>query len=114
MLKISGNKIYLTRGDTMILQLNILDPDGEEYTPTETDRIFFRVKRAASTSKVLIEKEIDVSTMLLQLDEEDTMDFKFASYVYEIELVTESNYHFTVIENEVFEIGKELEIHNNE
>ena len=112
MLKVTGNKIYLTRGDTAFLEISLTDENGDEYTPSESDKVMFRLKKTAMSKTVLIEKEIDTSTMILELEESDTKDLQFTTYVYEIEIVTGNEYHFTVIENTDFEIGPELELHN--
>ena len=111
MLKVTGNRIQLTRGDTMILQVSLKDETGEDYIPVETDKIYFRVKKQASKAEILIEKEIPYDTLILQIDEDDTKDLKFDTYSYEIELVTEANYHFTVIADSEFKITTELENH---
>lgn len=111
MLTISNNKINLTRGDTMILEVALKDESGEEYVPSAGDKIYFRLKKSVTAKDILIEKEIPYDTRILQLNEEDTEDLKFGTYCYEIELVTEANYHFTVIANTEFEISQELEIH---
>lgn len=111
MLKVSGNKIDLTRGDTMILEVSLKDEAGEAYIPTDTDIIYFRLKKNATSKEVLLEKEIPYDTMILQLDEADTENLKFGTYYYEIELVTSENNHFTAIANEPFNITEELENH---
>lgn len=111
MLKVSGNRIELTRGDTMMLEVTLQDESGESYTPTESDKVFFRLKRNATAKDMFIEKEIPVDTMILQLNAADTRGLKFGTYVYEIELVTSNDYHFTAIANEEFIISEELENH---
>lgn len=111
MLIVSANKIQLTRGDTMILELTLNDEKGDPYEPIATDKIYFRVKRNATAKDILIEKEVPYDTMILQLNEADTKNLKFGVYYYEIELVTETDYHFTAIANTEFEITEELEGH---
>ena len=111
MLEIQGNNIHLTRGDTMFLEVVLKTENGEKFTPTEEDKIYFRVKRNASAKEILIEKEIPYDTMILQLNETDTKDFKFGSYYYEVEVVTKEDYHFTAIADAEFEITMELENH---
>ena len=111
MLVVSANKIQLTRGDTMILEVTLRDEKGDVYTPLETDKIYFRLKRNATAKDTLIVKEIPYDTRILQLNENDTKDLKFGVYYYEIELVTNANYHFTAIANTEFEITEELESH---
>lgn len=111
MLDVQGNNIHLTRGDTMFLEIQLTNENGNEYTPAETDRVFFRVKRNANAKEVLISKEIPTDSMVLQLDEADTKDMKFGTYYYEVELVTGDNYHFTAIADAEFELTTELESH---
>lgn len=113
MLKIDGNAIYLTRGDTAFLEIALTDENGDPYIPSAEDTVTFRLKKSATSKVVLVEKTIDTTTMVMELDENDTKDLKFDTYKYEIELTTaDGNYHFTAIENEDFEIGPELELHD--
>ena len=111
MLTITNNNIHLTRGDTMLLDLSLSDESGNPYIPDVGDSIFFRLKKDASSETVYIEKTADMEELLLRLDPNDTADLSFGMYCYEIELVTSAGYHFTVVENARFEIGKELENH---
>jgi hypothetical protein len=111
MLVVTGNQIFLTRGDTLILTLALSNSDGSEYVPAEGDSIFFRLKKFATYPNLLIEKEIDTSTMILQLNEADTAGLAFGDYHYEIEVVTAGGMHDTVIADELFTIGKEIENH---
>ena len=53
--------------------------------------------------------------MTLQLNPEDTESCDNGKdYRYEFELITATGYHFTFIEDELFHIGIELEVHPNE
>lgn len=112
MLQVKGSRISLTRGDTAFLLLHVVDGDGNDYEIQPGDKIYFRLKSDAYSNQLLVEKEIDTTSLRLQLDPEDTKDLAFATYKYEIELVTVSNYHFTIIENSEFDIRPELEVHN--
>lgn len=111
MLKVSGNRIELTRGDTMMLEVTLLDESGQKYEPIESDKVIFRLKRNATAKDMFVVKEVPIDTMILQLDAADTKNLKFGTYVYEIELVTSNDYHFTAIANEEFIISEELENH---
>lgn len=95
----------------MFLEVRLRDEKGEPYIPSETDRLFFRLKRNRTLKDVLIEKEIPIDTLILELQEDDTKSLKFGDYIYEIELVTIENYHFTVIADTEFYITTELESH---
>lgn len=89
---IDGNDITLTRGDTLYIQITILQ-NGEEYVPQEGDSVRFAMKRRFNDddSKILINKTIDIETLLLKLEPEDTKKLRFGrSYVYDVEL-TNSN-----------------------
>ena len=110
MLDVQGNNIHLTRGDTMFLDIQLNTESGEAYALNEGDKVFFRVKRNASSKDILIQKEV-THDLVLQLDEADTVNMNFGSYYYEVELVTEEGYHFTAIADAEFEITMELENH---
>ena len=111
MLDISGNRIYLTRGDSAIIDLKIVDQSGVEYESAIGDKIYFRLKKNVYDSSLFWEKEIDPETLKLEITPEETASLDFASYRYEIELVTAQGYRFTVIENAQMVIGIELETH---
>ena len=111
MLKVSRNKIKLTRGDTAYLKIELTDENGNTFEPAEGDKVYFRLKKSALSSTLLLEKEVYTDTGTLELKPEDTASLDFGSYRYEIELVTEAGEHFTVIENAPIEINAELENH---
>lgn len=110
MLVIENNKIKLTRGDTMRLTINLTDSSGNPVTLSENDSIIFRMKKNARIETMLIEKYGDTSQMLIELDQQDTVKIPFGAYKYEIEVVYDGD-HYTIIENEDFTIGEELENH---
>ena len=112
MLKVSRNKIVLTRGDTAYLRVELTDDNGNAYTPAEGDKVFFRLKKSAVSGSLLLDKEAYTDSMTLELRPEDTARLDFGSYRYEVELVTEAGEHFTVIENAPIEITAELENHD--
>ena len=112
MLEINENRIYLTRGDSASIAISLTDSLGNEYTPYFTDRIFFRLKKNVFGNSLILVKEINVSTLKLELLPADTQNLAFSSYRYEIELVTESGLCYTVVENSEFVIGAELEEHS--
>lgn len=112
MLKIySDNRIRLTRGDTAFIEVKLLDDKGEKYEAKETDKLYFRLKRNSTLKDILIEKEISIDSLTLELQEDDTKNLKFGDYIYEIELVTIENYHFTIIANTGFTLTTELDDH---
>lgn len=88
MLTIKGNNISLTRGDSLQIQL-ALTKGGEAYTPASGDVIHFY---AANTFKdrpdyeLIIGKVIDNSTLILQLNPEDTADIALDKMYYDFEM----------------------------
>ena len=106
------NKIYLTRGDSAFLTVNLNDESGSSYELSEGDKIYFRLKKSSSSDNLLLEKEINPDTLTLELLPEDTAELSSGLYCYEVELVTAEDKHYTVIENSQFQIGAELEIHS--
>lgn len=123
MLKIEGQKIYLTRADSAKIKVTpkVKDDEGifHPYELQEGDQIFFRLKRKAEDDyEVICEKEcvINVSEnqAILNLVPIDTESCEFKEHRYECELVTYDDFHSTFIENQPFTIGKELERHGGQ
>ena len=73
MLKIINDNIYLTRGDSALIDLEL-----DNYTPLDSDRITFTVKTA------IISKEI--KNGMLKLESSDTAKLVYRNYVYDIQL----------------------------
>lgn len=96
MYTIENNNISLTRGDTLIVQVNIKQ-DGSDYIPDSGDIIYFALKHNTMDSKreryldkePLILKMIPNDTLILRLESAETKDLAFGRYVYEIELTKE-------------------------
>ena len=92
MYTINGTTISMTRGDTLIVQVQIYR-DGQAYTPENGDAVRFALKQrlnAAGTGFVpaepLILKDIPIDTMQLRLNPADTKTLAFGSYAYDIEI----------------------------
>lgn len=91
---VKENTIKLTRGDSLVLQLQLKQKsNGEEYTPQEGDTILFGLKSRLNSSRTayvekepLVEKSISISDMMLRLDPEDTKSLPFGDYAYDIEI----------------------------
>lgn len=112
MLKIDGYSIELTRGDTMLLTINLTDDSGNPVTLSESDELWFRLKKKAKDIECLIEKRGDNESMLIRLDPEDTEKLPFGDYKYEVEVVfDDADIHTTVIAYQNFKISEELEMH---
>lgn len=87
MVKVEGNAITLTRGDTLVRSVVIYDADGNKYTPNGGDRVRFALKSDFKDIRPLLLKEIPIDTMLLRLDSSETKRFdQPRRYVYDIQI----------------------------
>ena len=92
MLKINGNDITLTRGDSMRILLS-LNKDGAIFTPSENDIIKFGVSKVAKGKSgyvLLISKTIDNATLLISLDPRDTETLDYGTYKYDLQITYEN------------------------
>lgn len=111
MVKISGNRISMTRGDTMSAVVEIFDNNGDPYIPQEGDRIRFAMKDKGkrSNGQILLYKEIPITTLLLQLAPEDTERFAYGEYGYDIEITKANGVVDTFIYEAIIEIRWEAD-----
>lgn len=87
------NSIFLTRGDTLMVQVGIIK-DGEQYTPESGDVVRFALKHASMTPGLkqfsdqtpLVLKTIDNDTLILELEPNDTKLLDFGPYKYDIQI----------------------------
>ena len=114
MLKVVGTRISLTRGDTAELDFKVKDLEGVLYD-CHGDVGYFRVKEDVRDTEVLLTKEMepnDEGGLTLYLEPEDTINLDFGRFVYEVELVTDTDRHYTIVEKGRLRIGPELENHD--
>ena len=107
MLKIVDGNIYLTRGDSAILELTIKDENGEEWTPGAGDKVIFALKKAAINPKRILTIEAVAGDTDIIIDPEDTKDLTIGQYIYDIHVELAGGDIYTVIADKIFEIGKE-------
>ena len=107
MYNIYGTKIHLTRGDTLIANLEI-KRDAEPYIPAAGDTIRFAMKKDYNDDEPLIIKTIDNNEMVLKLDSSDTKSLEFGEYVYDIQITMEDGTVDTFI-SDVFIIEPEVD-----
>lgn len=108
MVDISGTTITMTRGDTARISVYITDAEGEPYTPGAQDAIRFAMKKDYKDAEPLLLINIPVDTMELIINPEDTKSLAFGSYVYDIELTTESGTVDTFIDRAKIKLTEEV------
>ena len=110
---INGTTITLTRGDTFLATVSMTDAQGEAYIPGEGDEVRFKCSKSYpsehGTDTPLIEKVLDNSTLLLELDPEDTDGLRFGEYVYDVQLTTAAGVVDTFIPKGRLIIAEELD-----
>lgn len=84
MVQISGTTVYMVRGDTVVINIEIKDQNGETYTPTGADVVRFALKKNYNDPEPLILK--DCTSLTLTVEPDDTKALPFGVYVYDIEL----------------------------
>lgn len=108
MLKVdSGYNISLTRGDTGVFTIELVDDEGEPYTPKSGDTLRFAMAKKYGVDDPLIRKDIPTDTLILQIDPEDTKDLEFDTYYYDLEL-TDGFGHVSTILIAKFKVTKEV------
>lgn len=109
MFQVDGNNIYLTRGDTLVLNINMKNSGGS-YTPVEGESVRFAMKYRYedSDADVIINKNIDINTMQLILEPSDTKSLVMGhNYVYDIQY-TDTNGNVDTFIKGYFYVGEEV------
>lgn len=111
MIKLKGNTIYLTKGDTLDLKVNILDREGNEFVPGEGDSFRFALKKDYSDEEPLIVKDIPASTLRLRLESTETkiLEVSTRPYVYDIQATLSDGTVDTFIDRQKLYITEEVE-----
>lgn len=106
---VNGNDIFLTRGDTLHIKINMFK-NGEPYIPVEGDVIRFAMKKSYKDpdEDVIVLKTIPIDSLILTLEPQDTKQLPFGkTYVYDIEL-TDTNGDVDTFINGTLTIGEEV------
>ena len=102
MVKVTGNQIFLTKGDSGSLTVKIFD--GEQEYDYSNDTVKIGIKRQLSDDECIIEKTVDEHGKVT-FEPEDTKDLKTGSYFYDLKVVTADGNVCTIIAAAQFIIG---------
>lgn len=113
---VKKNIITLTRGDTLRVKVDIFK-DEEPYIPEDGDVIRFALKHKDynsdksdySDTEPIIVKNIPNSTLVLQLEPEDTKNLGFGTYIYDIQLTYADGTVETFITPTQFKLTEEVD-----
>ena len=114
--EIKGNKITMTRGDTLRVAVG-MTRDGEPYTPVEGDTVRFAMKNKRMTAggkefydtEPLILKPIPIDEMILELEPNDTKPYGFGEYAYDVQITFADGTVDTFIQNSPFVLAPEVD-----
>ena len=107
MINIDDNNIFITRGDTALFNIEMLDADDEPYTMAADESIIFTVKRMYEYGDIVIEKTSSIPQIALSSD--DTNTLSFGSYKYDVYLYNSTTHEInTFIANKTFYVGEEV------
>lgn len=109
-LKLTGTTIAMTRGDTVKLQLELVDSNGDIYTPMDGDVIRFAMKEDYNDAEPLLLKVIPNDTLILKLNPEDTKNLpQPSSYVYDIQITYANGDVDTFIDKAKLKLTEEVD-----
>jgi hypothetical protein len=90
MFKISGNEIYITKGDTGRFNVAIKYKNGAIYRPQKGEVLTFTVKKSITDAVPVIQKKItnytEGETTQFVILPADTEGLKVGKYIYDIEM----------------------------
>lgn len=104
MYKIEDNIIYLTRGDTLALDIGLTTQDGSPYTLETGDKVEFTLKSSVMLEEPVLVKEGTKITLTY----EDTAKLAYGGYVYDVQVTFANGDRDTVIAPAEDENGKSI------
>jgi hypothetical protein len=85
---VNGSTIILTRGDSFISDLMIVDSSDEIYIPTPEETIRFEMRRYKSNRDPIFTMDIPIRESLrLEFKPEQTQNLPYGYYAYSIRLI---------------------------
>lgn len=112
MFNINENEIYLSRGDSAVIGVDIVDEEGDPYVIRQGEVVKFSLKKTTDQCRVIFDKtfELDNEEYVITLEQDDTIGLSFGDYAYDVTLITEDGV-YTIIEPHLFKV---MEVVHNE
>jgi hypothetical protein len=111
MMKVSGTKISLTRGDSAIISVACTN-GTTPFALTTGDTIYFTIKASATTTTKLVQKIITTFTQdgkaTVTLNPADTKPLAYGEYLYDVQLTLVTGEVITIIAPSRFTILEEV------
>lgn len=98
MFKVEDSFIYLTRGDTAYLEIEL--EDDEKFNAG--DKIVLSIKRSLTNdAQYVLQKEVNVNneveSVTIKIEPEDTTNISYGLYYYDVQLTRSNGDVFTII-----------------
>ena len=100
------NDITVTRGDTLHLEISVVDQDNQEYVLQDGDKLVFTLKKNVNTKEIILQKDIIANK--LTINHTDTTLLSYSTYVYDVQLTQANGDVTTVIKPSKFIITEEV------
>lgn len=106
--KIKKDIIFLTKGDSLWMQLSIYDKNNTPYVPDKNDSIRFALNKTLNTDDPLLVKQIPNDTLELLIDASETEPLEVGNYWYDVEITHSNGFVDTFIGPNKFVITDEV------
>ena len=104
MVKVTGNQIFLTKGDSALLEVKIMN--GEEEYDYSADTVKLGIKRQLSDDECIIEKTVEDGKIAFEPN--DSKNLQCGQYYYDLKVVTAEGQVCTVIGASQFVLGNSV------
>lgn len=85
MFNIYDNRITLTRGDTAVMGLEVLDTNSDAYEMQPGDVAVFTIKKNTVTKEKMLQKVFNADG-LIKINPEETQDWDYGTYYFDVQL----------------------------
>ena len=110
-MKVNGTNLTMIRGDSESITL-LLKKDGEIIPFNQGDTVYFTVKQSPNTDKIMMQKIITTfdedGSCTIEINPDDTKNFSFRDYVYDIQLNDSNGRVTTIVPCSKFTISEEV------
>jgi hypothetical protein len=100
--------IEATKGDTIIMPFVVVNNDKSIYQVQSGDIINFGMKKNYSDAECIIEKTINVDTLTLILEHDDTKGLEVGAYYYDIQITKAENNEVNTFMSGIINITNEV------
>ena len=102
MFRIEDDTLYITRGDTGYLYVDI-----EGYEPEDGDTITLTVRKNIGDAEPTLSITVPIDECIV-IQPSDTKELEYGKYYFDVQIDTVNNEVFTVVEKSPFRITEEV------